>query len=121
MIKLFELWTRRSDMTHEEAVRHWTEVHAPLVKKTFGEKIIKYVTNVGLPLDTRGWSRNEAPPYDGVAEFWIDMTVEELGQAIRETAHILWPDEQAFIGTYRPMLVEEIVQKDGSTTRERHA
>jgi EthD domain len=40
MIKLFELWTRRSDMTHEEAVRHWTEVHAPLVKKTFGEKII---------------------------------------------------------------------------------
>jgi hypothetical protein len=39
----------------------------------------------------------------------------------RETAHILWPDEQAFIGTYRPMLVEEIVQKDSSTTRERHA
>jgi uncharacterized protein (TIGR02118 family) len=119
MIKLFELWTRRSDMTHEEAIRHWTEVHAPLVKKTFGEKIIKYVTNVGLPLDTRGWSRNEAPPYDGIAEFWIDMTVEELDQAIRETAHILWPDEQAFIGTYRTMLVEEIVQKAGSTTRER--
>ena len=40
------------------------------------------------------------------------MTVEELAQAIRDTAHILWPDEQAFIGTYRPMLVEEIVQKD---------
>ena len=96
MIMLFELWTRRSDMTHEEAIRHWTEVHAPLVKKTFGDKIIKYVTNVGLPLDTRGWSRNEAPPYDGIAEFWIDMTVEELGQAIRETAHILWPEE-AFI------------------------
>jgi hypothetical protein len=77
------------------------------------------VTNVGLPLDTRGWSRNEAPPYDGIAEFWINMTVEELGQAIRETAHVLWPDEQAFIGTYRSMLVEEIVHKDGSTTRER--
>ena len=112
MIKLLELWTRRPDMTHEQAVRHWTEVHAPLVKKTFGDKILKYVTNVGLPLDTRGWSRNEAPPYDGIAEFWIDMTVEELAQAIRDTAHILWPDDQAFIGTYRPMLVEEIVQKD---------
>ena len=36
MIKLLELWTRRPDMTHEQAVRHWTEVHAPLVKKTFG-------------------------------------------------------------------------------------
>ncbi len=32
------------------------------------------------------------------------MSVEELGQAIRDTAHILWPDEKAFIGTYRPML-----------------
>ena len=40
------------------------------------------------------------------------MTVEELAQAIRDTAHILWPDERAFIGTYRPMLVEEIIQKD---------
>jgi hypothetical protein len=60
------------------------------VKKTFGDKIIKYVTNVGLPLDTRGWSKNEAPPYDGIAEFWTDMTVEELGQAIRDTAHIRW-------------------------------
>jgi EthD domain len=71
MIKLLELWTRRPDMTQEQAVRHWTEVHAPLVKKTFGDKILKYVTNVGLPLDTRGWSRKEAPPYDGIAEFWI--------------------------------------------------
>ncbi len=31
MIKLFELWTRRPDMTHEEAVRHWTEVHRELL------------------------------------------------------------------------------------------
>jgi hypothetical protein len=46
------------------------------------------------------------------------MTVAELGQAIRDTAHILWPDEQALIGTYRPMLVEEIIQKDISTTSE---
>jgi hypothetical protein len=34
-----------------------------------------------------------------------------------KTAHILWPDEQAFIGTCRPMLVEEIVQKDDSITQ----
>src|SRR5262249_6865477 len=61
MIKLLELWTPRPDMTHEQAVRHWTEVKAPVVKKTFGDKILKYVTNVGLPLDTHGWSRNEAP------------------------------------------------------------
>jgi EthD domain-containing protein len=61
---------RRPNVTPEEAVPDRTEVHAPLVKKTFGDKIIKYVTNVGLPLDTPGWSRNEAPPYDGIAEFW---------------------------------------------------
>ena len=62
MIKLLELWTRRPDMTHEQAVRHWTEVHAPLVKKTFGDKILKYVTNVGLPLDTRAGRGTKRPP-----------------------------------------------------------
>jgi uncharacterized protein (TIGR02118 family) len=112
MIKLLEMWNRRLDMTHEQAVHHWLNVHGPLVKKTLGSKIVKYVTNVGLPLDVRGWSKEEAPPYDGIAEFWLDVTVDELDAMIRESAHILQPDERSFIGTYRPMLVKEVFQKE---------
>lgn len=111
MIKLFEMWNRRLDMTHDEAVHHWLNTHAPLVKKTLGPKIIRYVTNVGLPLDVRGWSTEEAPPFDGLAEFWLDIQPDELESVIRETASVLQPDERSFIGTYRPVLVREIVQK----------
>lgn len=111
MIKLLELWNRRLDMTHDEAVHHWLNVHAPLVKDVLGPRIIRYVTNVGLPLDVRGWSADEAPPFDGVAEFWLDVEARELESLIRETASILQPDERSFIGTYRPMLVREVVQK----------
>ena len=112
MLKLLELWTRRSDMTHDEAVKHWQEVHVPLVIKTLDKYIIKYVTNIGIPLDIRGWSAEEAPPYDGMAEFWLDMDMEEFHRVIAETAHILQPDERKFIGTYRPMLVQEVIQKE---------
>lgn len=112
MIKLLEMWNRRPDMTHDQAVHHWLNVHAPLVKKTLGPKIIRYVTNVGLPLDVRGWSKDEAPPFDGIAEFWLDIEPADLEAVIRETAHILQPDERQFIGTYRPMLVREVIQKD---------
>ncbi len=112
MIKLLELWNRRLDMTHDQAVKHWLNVHGPLVTQVLGPRIIRYVTNVGMPLNIRGWSSEEAPPYDGVAEFWLDMDVQELQTMIKETASILQPDERSFIGTYRPMLVREVVQKE---------
>jgi hypothetical protein len=112
MIKLLELWNRRWEMTHDQAVRYWCSRHAPLVLDTVGEHIRGYCTNVGLASNYSGWSDDEAPPHDGIAEFWLDMTAEELKRRIGEAAPILWPDEQAFIGCYRPMLVREVVQKD---------
>lgn len=114
MIKLFELWTRRPDMTHDEAVKYWQDVHVPLVKKTLGKSIVKYVTNIGIPYDARGWSAEEAPPYDGIAEFWLDMDMQEFEKMIKDTADVLQGDEKKFIGRYETMFVEEVIQKDNA-------
>lgn len=113
MIKVFAIWTRRGDMTHEEAVKYWLEVHAPLVRKTW-PFIKKYVTNVGLPFNYTGWSKDEAPPFDGMAEFWFDLDMETFEKTIKSKDYFetLVPDEKKFIGTWRAMVVEEIVQKD---------
>jgi uncharacterized protein (TIGR02118 family) len=112
LIKILLFWTRRFDQTHDVAVKYWLEQHVPLVKKCFGDKLRRYVTNVGLESNYSGWSPTEAPPYDGVSEFWFDLTFEELQQAIADTRDVLWPDERAFTGTYRLMLVEEGIAKD---------
>ena len=111
MLKIILFWTRRPDMTHDEAVRYWTERHVPVVKQAFGDRLVRYLTNIGLPGNYSGWSPTEAPPYDGVAEFWFDMTRREFEQVRSAHAATLVPDEEAFVGTYRIMYVDEIVQK----------
>jgi uncharacterized protein (TIGR02118 family) len=111
MLKIILFWTRRPDMTHGEAVRYWLDRHAPLVARTFGDHLVRYLTNVGLPGNYSGWSPDEAPPFDGVSEFWFDMTREEFARVRAANADVLVPDEKAFCGTYRIMFVEEIAQK----------
>jgi hypothetical protein len=41
MIKSISLLTRKRDLTHEEFLRHWVEVHAPLAHGVPG--LLRYV------------------------------------------------------------------------------
>jgi uncharacterized protein (TIGR02118 family) len=107
-IKSMFLLTRRPEMTHDDAMVYWHEQHVPLVMKTLGDTLIRYSTNVGLTCDFRGWP-NEAPPYDGVAELWLDLSIEEMFEFVDRAANVLLPDEQAFLGSYRMVLVDEQV------------
>jgi EthD domain len=110
VLKLFEPWTRRLDMTHEQAVRHWLDVHVPLVKDTLGERTLRYVANVGLE-SSFGTSQPQAPPYDGIAEHWLDVeTPEEVVELLRANAPALAPDSRRFIGLGAPMVMEQVVQ-----------
>ena len=43
MIKSISLLTRRPELTHEEFVRHWVEIHAPLAHAVPGVR--RYVQN----------------------------------------------------------------------------
>lgn len=111
MVKVYRFLTRRVDMTHDEAVRIWTEEHAPLVVSALGDRLSKYVTNVGLPLAAEEGGP-DAPPWDGVDELWLDMTVDELKDAYKKAAPVLGPSEHKFLGNSQWMLVDEIVQRD---------
>jgi EthD domain len=111
VIKLYRLLTRRLDMKHDEAVGYWTEQYAPLLVDALGDRLSKYVTNVGLPVSWDG-GPEEAPPWDGIDEFWLDMTREEVRGEFEKVMPKLISSEQAFLGTYQWMLVDEVVQKD---------
>ncbi len=64
MIKMFAILKRRDGMTHDEFVKYWLEVHAPIAKSMPGLR--KYVCSVTLTRPGR------EPELDGVAELWFD-------------------------------------------------
>lgn len=107
-VKTMFLLTRRPEMTHEQSMAYWHEHHVPLVRDFFGEALVRYATNIGLPANLGGWP-GQAPPYDGIAELWLDLSMEEMQETVKGGADILLPDERAFLGNYRWLAVEERV------------
>jgi len=65
MIKVVAVLYRRADMSREEFVRYWREVHAPLAEGMEGVR--RYVINLTLEAFAMG-----EPSFDGVAELWFD-------------------------------------------------
>lgn len=112
-IKMLFMLTRRPDMTPAQAISYWRERHVPLVRDTLGTALVRYTTNVGLPAPLRGWSTTEAPAFDGIAELAVDHTVEQQEAFIAENAPTLFPDERAFMGTYRAVFTREVVTLGG--------
>jgi len=76
MYKLVLLFRRREDLTQEDFVRYWRDVHVPLVRKV--PNIRRYVISTvqGAPLGE--------PDFDGMAELWFDD--EETALAALATA-----------------------------------
>ena len=68
MIKLLAVLHKRADMSREEFVRYWREVHAPLAAGMEGVR--RYVINPALEPFAPG-----ATAFDGVAELWFDDAV----------------------------------------------
>ncbi|MFI1566775.1 EthD domain-containing protein [Streptomyces sp. NPDC020490] len=113
MIKLFTLWNRRLDQTHDEAVDHWTRVHAPKVVAAHGSHLLRYACNVGVPADYSGWAPDEAPAWDGVAEGWYDCDdPADLTALLSATADQLRAGERQFMGTFRHVITDQRVHRD---------
>lgn len=112
MIKLYRFLTRRLDMTHDDAVRYWTEQHAPRVVDALGDRLSRYAVNVCLPNRLDDEEPPEAPPWDGIDEMWLDVEAEDIKETFAGPAAALASSERAFLGTSQWMLVEEIVQRD---------
>jgi uncharacterized protein (TIGR02118 family) len=70
MIKTIAAIARRPDVSHEDFVRHWVEVHAPLVRAVPGVR--RYVQDHVV---SEHPAPNAAPigaAIDGFAELWFD-------------------------------------------------
>jgi uncharacterized protein (TIGR02118 family) len=112
--KILEPLLRRRDRTWDEFADYWLNQHVPLVKKTWGDAIVRYMTNLGLSNPFNWRMPEEGPPYDGVAEFYFDWTMDEYKQTLATSASILIPDEILFVTNWRLAFVTEIVQKENT-------
>jgi uncharacterized protein (TIGR02118 family) len=105
MVKRMYLMRRRPGLTRDEFAAHWLNVHSEIWKDV--RSIRGYSINVAI--DQPEWDL-EAPPWDGVAEFWFDSL-----QSARETfapsplRSASLADAENFLGERQAFYVEEHV------------
>ncbi|MBU1378558.1 MAG: EthD domain-containing protein [Alphaproteobacteria bacterium] len=98
MFKMSFAVYRRPDLTQEQFLAHWRDVHAPLaVKYAKDLRIKRYVQLHGGDYPAAALmtaSRNCQPPHDGVVEIWWESEAERLaasaspeGQAAGRVMH----------------------------------
>ena len=107
MIKSVSLLTRKAGLSHEEFVKHWLEVHAPLAHGVPGLR--RYVQSHIVGERTRTDIPTTDVEVDGVAETWYDdLAAMDRANASPE-AKTLHADGALFIGRIKSYVVEEKV------------
>jgi uncharacterized protein (TIGR02118 family) len=107
MIKSVGLLTRKEGLTHEDFVKHWLEVHAPLAHAVPGVR--RYVQSHIVEERKRPDIPSTDIEIDGIAELWYDdRAAMERANASPE-AKRLHADGALFIGRIKSFVVEEKV------------
>ncbi len=107
MIKSLSLLTRRLELSHEQFVRHWVEIHAPLAHAVPGVR--RYVQNHIVDERHRADIPTTEVAVDGVAELWFDdRAAMDLANASPE-AKRLHDDGALFIGGIKTFIIDEKV------------
>jgi uncharacterized protein (TIGR02118 family) len=105
MIKSIGLLTRKPDLTHEQFVKHWLEIHAPLAHAVPGVR--RYVQNHIIEERTRPDIPTTEVAIDGIAELWFDdRAAMDRANASLE-AKRLHDDGALFIGHIKSFVIEE--------------
>lgn len=96
MIKLVAMLRRRPDLSVEEFVTHWRDVHGPLIasEPTLSRHILRYEQHVRLgPEPLCG-----TPDVDGVAVQWFS-SADDFVAFVSEPAYasLVAPDERRFL------------------------
>jgi uncharacterized protein (TIGR02118 family) len=105
MIKSIGLLTRKDGLSHEDFVKHWYEIHAPLAYAVPGVR--RYVQSHILDERTRPDIPTTDVEIDGIAELWYDdRDAMECANATPE-AKRLHADGALFIGHIKSFVVEE--------------
>jgi uncharacterized protein (TIGR02118 family) len=106
MIKSISLLTRKAGMTHEQFMKHWVEIHAPLAHAVPG--IRRYVQTHILEERTRADVPSTDVDIDGIAELWYDDRDAMMKSAATPEAKALYADGALFIGHIKSFITEEL-------------
>jgi uncharacterized protein (TIGR02118 family) len=107
MIKRASLLARKPGLSHEEFVKHWAEVHAPLARACPG--ISRYTLTIIRSASTRKDVLPIEVQVDGIAELWFkDQAAFDAYQASPATKR-LRDDGATFIGREIDFVAEEKV------------
>jgi len=107
MIKSISLLTRKAGLSHEEFVKLWLEVHAPLAHAVPGLR--RYVQSHIVGERTRPDIPATDVEIDGIAETWYDdLPAMERANASPQ-AKALHADGALFIGRIKSFITEEKV------------
>ena len=105
MIRRVSILTRRPELTHEEFVDHWENVHGPLALKVPG--IRRYVQTHIKDEHFRPDIPAQADEVDGIAELWYDSLEDLKRSSETPEAKALYADGALIIGKIRTWIVEE--------------
>jgi len=105
VIKSISLLTRKAGWTHEQFVRHWLEVHAPLAHAVPGLR--RYVQSHITEERTRPDIPATEVEIDGIAELWYDDRAAMAAAMATPAAKALHADGALFIGRIKSYTVEE--------------
>jgi uncharacterized protein (TIGR02118 family) len=107
MIKSLSLLTRRPELTHEEFVKHWLEIHGPLALRV--PEVRRYVQSHIIDERTRPDIPTTLVEVDGVAELWFDDRDAMARSNASPEAKALHADGALFIGRIKSFITEEKV------------
>ena len=105
MIKTIGLLTRKDGWTHEQFMKHWVEVHAPLAHAVHGLR--RYVQNHIKGERTRTDIPATEVAIDGIAELWFDDQAALEAAAKTPEMKALHADGAKFIGRIRSYVIDE--------------
>jgi uncharacterized protein (TIGR02118 family) len=106
MIKTVGLLTRKDGWTHDQFMKHWVDVHAPLAHAVPGLR--RYVQNHLRGTRTRADIPETALDIDGIAELWFDDQAALEAAARTPEMKALHADGAKFIGRIKSYVVEEM-------------
>jgi uncharacterized protein (TIGR02118 family) len=105
MIKVLGLLTRKAEITHEEFVRHWYDIHGPLAHAVPG--IRRYVQSHIIDTRTRPDIPETNVEVDGIAELWYDDLESMQRAGASPEMKRLTDDGALFIGQIKTYVIEE--------------
>ena len=105
MIKVLGLLTRRPELTHEEFVRHWLEIHGPLALAVPGVR--RYVQSHIVGTRARPDIHETEVEVDGIAELWYDDEAALQRAAASPEMKRLTDDGALFIGRIKTYIIDE--------------